>query len=111
MTILMQELMAEEAQPIQLPLPPSQPPLVVPPILPLPKPSMFKRVRTLITDAFKYNMIRGAAVVKLIQAILQLSGHAPWPDDRSVSIETMIDFFVGIAVLLGVGQAHSNESG
>lgn len=71
---------------------------------------MFTKFRTLIVDAFKYNMIRGAAFVKLIQAILQLSGHAPWPDNLSVSVETLIDFFVGIAVLLGVGQAHSSES-
>ncbi len=70
-------------------------------------------MRKLVLDALKYNLIKGASVVKLVQAVLVLSHHQPWPDDMNASVETVIDFAVGIVVLLGVGQAHnfnSNES-
>lgn len=59
-------------------------------------------------NAFKYNLIKGAAVVKVIQAVLQLTGHQPWPDASNASVETLVDFVVGIVVLVGVGQAHAN---
>lgn len=63
----------------------------------------------LVKKAFKYNLIKGAAVIKVIQAILVLSGHQPWSDPMNTSVETLLDFVVGIVVLVGVGQAHDNK--
>ena len=70
----------------------------------------FGSIWGLITKAFRYNLIKGAAVLKVIQAILVLTGHQPWSDAQNSSIETLIDFTVGIIVLIGVGQAHDNVS-
>lgn len=66
------------------------------------------KIWVFVKNAFKYNLIKGAAVIKVIQAILQLTGHQPWPDAQNTSVETLIDFVVGIVVLIGVGQAHDN---
>jgi len=62
----------------------------------------------LIKTAFKYNMIKGAAVIKLIQAVLVLSGHQPWTTDQNASVETLIDFAVAIIVLVGINHAHES---
>ena len=53
-------------------------------------------------------MIKGAAVIKLIQAVLVLSGHQPWTTDQNASVETLIDFAVAIIVLVGINHAHES---
>ena len=63
----------------------------------------------LLKTAFKYNMIKGAAVIKLIQAVLVLSGHQPWSPDQNASVETLIDFIVAIIVLIGINHAHDSQ--
>ena len=70
----------------------------------------FKSLWHLIKTAFKYNMIKGAAVIKLIQAVLVLSGHQPWSADQNASVETLIDFTVAIIVLVGINHAHDNQT-
>lgn len=70
---------------------------------------MLNRFKTFLKNALKYNLIKGAAVVKVVQAILQLSGHAPWPEPMNLSVETLIDFIMAIFVVIGMGQAHEND--
>lgn len=64
----------------------------------------------LIGKAFRYNLIRSAALVKIIQATLELTGYAPWTPARAEAVELTIDMCVGIAVLYATGQAHNNPT-
>lgn len=64
---------------------------------------------TLAKNAFQYNLIKGAAVVKVLQAVLSLTGHQPWSSDMNASVETLIDFVVGIVVVVSMSQAHENQ--
>lgn len=63
----------------------------------------------LLKTAFKYNMIKGAAVIKLIQAVLVLSGHQPWTPEQNTSVEVLVDFVVGIVILVGINHAHNTQ--
>lgn len=61
-------------------------------------------------NALKYNVLRGTIVVKVIQSVLSLTGHQPWPAEMNASVETLIDFGLSIAMIIVVGQAHDNVS-
>ncbi len=60
----------------------------------------------MLGNAFKYNLIRGAVIVKIISAILEVSGHTPWSPEQNHAVEAGVDFLVTLLVLIGVGQAH-----
>lgn len=70
--------------------------------------SVYNRFFVLLENAFKYNLIRGAAIVKFLQVLAQLTGHIPWDEQHNLAVETGIDFLVALAALCGVGQAHDN---
>lgn len=69
----------------------------------------FKELRCIVHTAFKYNLIKGAAVIKVIQAILVLSGTQPWTPEQSASVETLIDSAVAVFVLVAMSHAHDAQ--
>ena len=70
---------------------------------------IFAKVWHILHTAFHYNMIRGAAVIKVIQAVLVLTGRQPWSPEQSASVEVLIDFVVAIIVVVGVNHAHDAQ--
>ena len=70
---------------------------------------IFAEIWRLTKTAFHYNMIRGAAVIKVIQAVLVLTGRQPWSPEQSASVEVLIDFVVAIIVVVGVNHAHDAQ--
>ena len=65
----------------------------------------------LLQTAFKYNMIKGAAVVKILQAVSGLAGIQPWAPEWSTAVEVLIDFAVAILVVIGLNHAHDAQPG
>ena len=63
----------------------------------------------ILQTAFHYNMIKGAAVIKVIQAVLVLTGRQPWPPEQITSVEVLIDLVVAVIVLIGMNHAHNAQ--
>lgn len=56
--------------------------------------------------SFQYRTLKGAVVVKIIQMGLQMSGHAPWPEEQAEAVESIVDSVVAFLAIAAVQQAH-----
>jgi hypothetical protein len=71
--------------------------------------NVLRRLGTLIGKAARYNLIKGAAVIMVLKAVLQTTGYQPWTPEQNAAVEVVVDFLVGVMVLTGVGQAHESS--
>lgn len=58
---------------------------------------------------FSYKAVSGAVVVKLLQLVLSLSGHAPWDDAHASAVEGLVDALVALLAAFGVVKAHNAD--
>ena len=71
--------------------------------------TFFTKLWRILHTAFHYNMIKGAAVIKVIQAVLVLTGQQPWSPEQSTAVEVLIDVVVAVVVVVGVNHAHDAQ--